>query len=66
MYLVIDVGGTFIKHCVMNRDAEIQEKSKVATPGRFGHGLESIQQGLDAFLDILHQVQDNKAMPLTE
>ena len=25
MYLVIDVGGTFIKHCVMDRDAEIME-----------------------------------------
>ncbi len=59
MYLVIDVGGTFIKHCVMNRDAEIQEKSKVATPGRFGHGLESIQQGLDAFLDILQEIYED-------
>ena len=27
MYLVIDVGGTFIKHCVMDRDAEIMEKN---------------------------------------
>ena len=47
MYLVIDVGGTFIKHCVMNRDAEIMEKNKFPTPGRFGNGLENIQQGLD-------------------
>ena len=39
MYLVIDVGGTFIKHCVMDRDAEIMEKNKVPTPGRFGNGL---------------------------
>ena len=44
MYLVIDVGGTFIKHCVMDRDAEIMEKNKFPTPGRFGNGLESIQQ----------------------
>ena len=41
MYLVIDVGGTFIKHCVMNRDAEIMEKNKFPTPGRFGNGLEN-------------------------
>ena len=42
MYLVIDVGGTFIKHCVMDRDAEIMEKNKFPTPGRFGNGLESL------------------------
>ena len=42
MYLVIDVGGTFIKHCVMDRDAEIMEKNKVPTPGRFGNGLDNI------------------------
>ena len=34
MYIVIDVGGTFIKHCVMDREAEIMEKNKFPTPGR--------------------------------
>lgn len=58
MYLVIDVGGTFIKHCVMDRDAEIMEKNKFPTPGRFGNGLENIQQGLDAFLDALQSIYD--------
>ena len=32
MYIVIDVGGTFIKHCVMDREAEIMEKNKFPTP----------------------------------
>ena len=59
MYLVIDVGGTFIKHCVMDRDAEIMEKKKVPTPGRFGNGLDSIQQGLDAFLDVIQGIYDD-------
>ncbi len=45
MYLVIDVGGTFIKHCVMDRDAEIMEKNKVPTPGRFGNGLDQYTAG---------------------
>ncbi|MFQ9450959.1 MAG: ROK family protein [Coprococcus sp.] len=59
MYLVIDVGGTFIKHCVMDRDAEIMEKNKVPTPGRFGNGLDNIQQGLDAFLDVIQGIYDD-------
>lgn len=58
MYLVIDVGGTFIKHCVMTREAEILEKSKVPTPGRFGNGLENIKQGLDAFLDVIQGIYE--------
>jgi len=32
MYLVFDVGGTFVKYAVMNKDGEITEKKKYPTP----------------------------------
>ena len=32
MYLVIDIGGTFIKHALMDTTGEISEKGKVPTP----------------------------------
>lgn len=34
MYLVIDVGGTFIKYALMNEEGEIAEKGKVKTPNK--------------------------------
>ena len=36
MYLVIDVGGTFIKHCVMDRDAEIWRRTRFRLPEDLG------------------------------
>ena len=44
--LVYDVGGTFIKYAVMDEDAVMFEKGKVATP------LDSQQH----FLDVLEQI----------
>lgn len=56
MYLVIDIGGTFIKHCVMTRNAEILAKDKFPTPYRFAIGLSSIEQGLYAFSDAIEEI----------
>ena len=39
MYLVFDVGGTYIKHAMMNRDGSIVTKGKVKTPFTLGAGL---------------------------
>lgn len=36
MYLVFDVGGTYIKHAMMNRDGSIVTKGKVKTPFTLG------------------------------
>ncbi len=40
MYLVFDVGGTFIKYARMASDGQIVEKSKVPTPCQPGDGME--------------------------
>lgn len=46
MYLVFDIGGTFIKYAIMDRSATIHEKGKVPTP----------YNGVDAFLDLLESI----------
>lgn len=53
-YLVIDVGGTFIKYARMNEEAEILEKGKVKTP-RTGEGL--LEQYLDTLASIYEKYQ---------
>lgn len=47
-YLVIDVGGTFIKYALMNENADILEKSKVQTPNNKNHTLEDYLGVLDS------------------
>lgn len=54
MYLVIDIGGTFIKNCVMSRDGEIVDKGdSIPTPYSIGHGDCTVSQGVDAFMDTI-------------
>ena len=36
MYLVFDVGGTFVKYAWMSVDGDIQEKGKYPTPTKEG------------------------------
>lgn len=40
MFLVFDVGGTFIKYAVMSRQGDIAEKGKFPTPNQKGQGTE--------------------------
>lgn len=53
MYLVFDVGGTYIKHAMMNRDGSIVTKGKVKTPFTLGAGLRFVPKGLETFVDII-------------
>lgn len=46
-YLVLDAGGTFTKYALMNENAEILEKDKVATPDYRTHIKEEYYQVLD-------------------
>lgn len=52
MYLVLDVGGTFIKYALMNGDGEILEKSKIRTPCKEGHGVSDFVETIGSIYDI--------------
>ena len=57
MYLVIDVGGTFIKNCIMSRDGEIVCKGEsISTPYSCSWGMKDVQKGIDAFLDTIYGI----------
>ena len=49
MYLVFDVGGTFIKYAWMTKDGDILEKSKIKTPVAFDNTV-------DDFIETIRQV----------
>lgn len=51
MYLVFDVGGTFIKYAWMSGEGEIVEKGKCKTPVKPGQGVKDFLQVL---VDIYH------------
>ena len=59
MYLVFDVGGTYIKHAMMNRDGSIVTKGKVKTPFTLGAGLRFVPKGLETFVDIIVGVYED-------
>lgn len=40
MYLVFDVGATFIKYALMTAEGGIEKKGKVPTPNREGETVE--------------------------
>ena len=44
MYLVFDVGGTYIKHALMTADGEILAKGKTKTPARKGSTVQDFVQ----------------------
>lgn len=46
MYLVLDIGGTFVKYALMNKKAEVLDKGKVPT----------VKKGLSMFLDSLEEI----------
>ena len=57
MYLVIDVGGTFIKNCIMSRNGEIVCKGEsVSTPYSCSWGMKDVQKGIDAFLEAIYGI----------
>ena len=43
MYLVFDVGGTFVKYAWMGVDGDIHEKGKYPTPTREGESVPEFQ-----------------------
>ncbi len=51
MFLVFDVGGTFIKYALMSRDGEITEKDKVPTPVKQGQGFSDFIEALGSIYD---------------
>lgn len=51
MYLVLDVGGTFIKHALMNEDGEILEKGKTRTPIKEGQGVSDFVEAIGSIYD---------------
>lgn len=55
MYLVYDVGGTFIKYALMNSDGEIVKKDKLPTPVKPG-------QGVDDFIEVIGGIYDSCSM----
>lgn len=51
MYLVFDVGGTFIKYALMSEDGKMTEKGKRSTP--IGKG-----QGVSDFVEVIGEIYD--------
>ena len=51
MYLVFDVGGTFVKYAWMNVDGNIQEKGKYPTPTREGESVPEFVESLGQIYD---------------
>ncbi len=51
MFLVFDVGGTFIKHAIMSREGDILEKGKFPTPNRKGQGMEDFLSDIQGIYD---------------
>ena len=67
MYLVFDVGGTFVKYAWMNVDGNIQEKGKYPTPTREGESVpefvESLGQIYDRYKDHYNQTRTGDSQP---
>ena len=51
MYLVFDVGGTFVKYALMQADGEIVKKDKLPTPIKPGQGVED-------FVEMIGEIYD--------
>lgn len=51
MYLVIDVGGTFIKYAAMTGDGDILEKGKLPTPCKTGDGIDDFVASVKGIYD---------------
>ena len=51
MYLVFDVGGTFVKYAWMNIDGDIHEKGKYPTPTREGESVPEFVESLGQIYD---------------
>lgn len=54
-YLVIDLGGTEIKYGLMIKDAEILEKSKIATPRAMSTTVDDL---IEVLSDIISKYQE--------
>ena len=51
MYLVFDVGGTFVKYAWMSVDGDIQEKGKYPTPTKEGESVPEFVESLGQIYD---------------
>ena len=51
MYLVFDVGGTFVKYAWMSMDGNIQEKGKYPTPTKEGESVPEFVESLGQIYD---------------
>ena len=54
MYLVFDVGGTFVKYAWMSMDGNIQEKGKYPTPTKEGESVPEFVESLGQILSLIH------------
>lgn len=59
MYLVIDVGGTYIKYAKMTIDGDILEKGKVPTPCKHGDKIEDF---IDAITGIYNKYKEDNTV----
>ena len=55
MYLVFDLGGTFIKYAVITETGEIKTKSKIPTPAKVGDTLENLLEALDGVYNQVYE-----------
>lgn len=51
MYLVLDVGATFIKYALMTEDGRIEKKEKIPTPNK-------VTDGVDEFVESIGKIYD--------
>lgn len=51
MYLVFDVGGTFVKYALMQENGEIVKKDKLPTPVKQGQGIEDFVELIGSIYD---------------
>ncbi|MCM1272664.1 MAG: ROK family protein [Clostridium sp.] len=58
MYLVFDIGGTFIKYAIMDGDGNISVNEKYPTPIDAGHGVNDLLDGIEQQYRSLKQQYD--------
>ncbi|MDE6026242.1 MAG: ROK family protein [Lachnospiraceae bacterium] len=47
MYLVFDIGGTFVKYAIMNDNGDIFENEKYPAPSGIGQGIDDLLEGIE-------------------
>lgn len=64
MYLVFDVGGTFIKYARITEEGQIEEKGKIPTPVKAGDGVKDFVSAIGEIYDRYAQQYELKGIAM--